>query len=793
MANDTQGAKTAQAPMLEDIADLCRRGFRVTAIAKRGKVPLEKGWRDAVSDFDVVVEDFIGENFGANVGIVLGGDSRIFAVDIDGQKGMDYLKQNGWKLPPTLTTKTGRDKEGDPHRHYFYIWPEDCDVRIPSSHSMGETYKDAEGKKHRRLFGVDLKGDGGYVVAPPSVHENGNVYEWVDRRVKIAPAPHWVIEWMRENSSPRAYEAEQTIATPRIERHDEDRLMKWAKVTAQHLADEVATAPPGSRHTTLIARASSMGRLVHILGHFECRYILNDAIKKWGDRKGDARIDVKTIEDGLRLGARQPKFPPERALADAVLTYSDEEVRQLIEATSGGLMQAAAAIEEVVEIPEETLSESRKRVLEEVEAEVLEASVVTDQIAAIGPGAAALVKCLSATRIKQPNFIAIAIGAIGAIWAGKQWHTATGHLAASVLLAIGQSGTGKGSSFHAVHELVLDDKQWSPATFPSVQAVMLHLELCSSSQMASVFGGEELGKNLSELFAWNAAPSKREVASAMLELVPMGYRKPFSRQASISGGGGAVKTVIAPCTVVIGGTTEVSLRTMLSGDSAEDGLNARLVCLPGITRRNPYAEGDFDVKLTPDVIKLRSRAKKSLGQWQRSINPGRLTPEPMPVEYDHGVADMLSTIYVDSVWASNDLTGAARALAVRTCEKVERLALALAVANDPSLPIVNVACVTAAHTIVQRCHAYLAPKQDEAKAEEEVRAHGSHDARAQASVRRALRARVGWVPLNILTRATQALSFRERERAIEELRKGGSVAVREVLTGGRKRTEIALR
>src|ERR1019366_7057017 len=44
--------------------------------------------------------------------------------------------------------------------------------------------------------GLDLRGDGGCVVAPPSLHPSGRPYVWVARRsldeVPLAPLPHWL-------------------------------------------------------------------------------------------------------------------------------------------------------------------------------------------------------------------------------------------------------------------------------------------------------------------------------------------------------------------------------------------------------------------------------------------------------------------------------------------------------------------------------------------------------------------------------------------------------------------------
>ena len=45
--------------------------------------------------------------------------------------------------------------------------------------------------------GIDLRGDGGYIVAPPSIHPSGRLYGWVPGRmpdeITLAPLPRWLI------------------------------------------------------------------------------------------------------------------------------------------------------------------------------------------------------------------------------------------------------------------------------------------------------------------------------------------------------------------------------------------------------------------------------------------------------------------------------------------------------------------------------------------------------------------------------------------------------------------------
>jgi P4 family phage/plasmid primase-like protien len=73
----------------------------------------------------------------------------------------------------TLQARTGRGG-----LHEYFIWP------------FGSEVKNSAGKL---IKGVDVRGKGGFVVAPPSLHANGNRYEWIDPEAEIQKAPDWLL------------------------------------------------------------------------------------------------------------------------------------------------------------------------------------------------------------------------------------------------------------------------------------------------------------------------------------------------------------------------------------------------------------------------------------------------------------------------------------------------------------------------------------------------------------------------------------------------------------------------
>lgn len=111
----------------------------------------------------------------ASIGIVTGVLSGIVVVDVEAGGPIDGL-------PSTVKSKTGGGGF-----HFYY------------RHPGGEI---KNGVRVREL--TDIRGDGGYVVAPPSLHKSGNRYEWVTspESTEFAELPEWVLEQQTPSVKP---------------------------------------------------------------------------------------------------------------------------------------------------------------------------------------------------------------------------------------------------------------------------------------------------------------------------------------------------------------------------------------------------------------------------------------------------------------------------------------------------------------------------------------------------------------------------------------------------------------
>jgi hypothetical protein len=159
---------------------LAARGLKVFPCRPRDKLPAtEHGCKDATTDPDMIRRWWRAEPQ-CNVAIATGALSGIFVVDVDGLDAefeLRRLEAEHGALPPTVEVITGNG------RHAYF--------KMPATPLRNSASKIAP---H-----VDVRGDGGYVIAPPSIHPSGRAYAWsVDCASAIAAAPDWLLARIAE-------------------------------------------------------------------------------------------------------------------------------------------------------------------------------------------------------------------------------------------------------------------------------------------------------------------------------------------------------------------------------------------------------------------------------------------------------------------------------------------------------------------------------------------------------------------------------------------------------------------
>lgn len=173
-----------------------KRGWAVIPLRPQDKRPLtEHGVKDATTKLSQVAA-WWGEYPDANVGIATGEPSGFFVVDIDPRnRGMRLDKETreyvfeealaaeyDQRFTLLAEVETRRAQTGSGGLHLLFTLP--------------------EGRLRGKLAtGIDIKSTGGYIVAPPSVHPEGGVYEWLNDE-DPAPAPDWLLELIVVQTEP---------------------------------------------------------------------------------------------------------------------------------------------------------------------------------------------------------------------------------------------------------------------------------------------------------------------------------------------------------------------------------------------------------------------------------------------------------------------------------------------------------------------------------------------------------------------------------------------------------------
>ena len=227
----------------------------------------------------------------ANVGVRTGTVSGLVVVDVDPDHGgLDTIRRlhRTRGLPRGLRVRTGSGGW-----HLYFAHPGGL---VPNSAGT------ALGP------GVDVRGDGGYVIAPPSRHLSGGTYRWHGPFV-VPELPDHLLERLRPPERPIGTRSEPV----RIDR----ALGAWAARALQDEALQVRSAAPGGRNHRLNRAAFNLGQIAAtgLLDADDIADHLHSAALGAGLGSREA---AATIRSGLRAGMRLPRMPTDSAATVSV-------------------------------------------------------------------------------------------------------------------------------------------------------------------------------------------------------------------------------------------------------------------------------------------------------------------------------------------------------------------------------------------------------------------------------------------------------------------------------------------
>lgn len=149
---------------LEMALSYLKHGLSVIPLAQGTKIP-PKGfspipYRDRLATEDEV-KNWFKEYPNCNIGIVTGKLSNVFVIDLDKHDESYNEEITLQYIPDTIVCPTVNTPKGG--QHLYFAYPDNFNATIGS----------------RILPGIDFRGEGGYVVAPPSINGDGVAYEWL--------------------------------------------------------------------------------------------------------------------------------------------------------------------------------------------------------------------------------------------------------------------------------------------------------------------------------------------------------------------------------------------------------------------------------------------------------------------------------------------------------------------------------------------------------------------------------------------------------------------------------------
>jgi|GEM_PF-885080 len=287
--NNETNLVVAEGEMVAHALSYARRNWAVFPCGKDKRPLTLHGFKDAANS-EEQIRAWWRKWPTASIGCATGSSMGAFVLDVDlptGPATLAALEAEHGPLPLTVEQRTGGGG-----RHLFFMMPEGLDIRNSTS-KVG--------------LNLDVRGNGGYVVLPPSGHKDGGMYEWLENSASLAEAPAWLIELVMAKAKPKDKAREQAQqALSNGEGRRSGATTRYGQKALGAECAKVAASIEGTRNEKLNRCAFRVGQLVGG-GEIDCgdaeRDLLNAAIAA-GLEEPEA---TKTLLSGLEAGIREPR------------------------------------------------------------------------------------------------------------------------------------------------------------------------------------------------------------------------------------------------------------------------------------------------------------------------------------------------------------------------------------------------------------------------------------------------------------------------------------------------------
>ena len=215
-------------PLLAAALDYAARRLPVFPCVANGKLPaIARGFYAATTNPETIKRYWRAPV--RNVGIPTGSVSGFWVLDVDGDDGeanLFALEAKHGRLPPTREVITGG---GGRHLWFKYTGP------IQSSVGKIAT-------------GVDVRGDGGYVIAPPAFTKRPDLCWSVNSVDELAIAPDWLVQLARAKPAFRSISSISEQALASIRPRDPRSSDAYGRAALDREINALAATLPGARN-----------------------------------------------------------------------------------------------------------------------------------------------------------------------------------------------------------------------------------------------------------------------------------------------------------------------------------------------------------------------------------------------------------------------------------------------------------------------------------------------------------------------------------------------------------------
>lgn len=518
----------------------------VFPLKPQSKIPLtQHGFKDATRNADQIIQWWT-QYPDANIAIVTGAESGLFALDVDPRNGgNEDFDQLSTELGINLQLmNTPQSLTGSGGFHLFFQYPTTQVIR-----------------SGKLSAGIDIKGDGGYVVAPHSIHPNGRAYAWEGESdpqegIMLAPAPAKLLALLVGKAASQG----ATVPTYRNQWVDPKQI--------QELQSALATLSADDYHDWV-----KVGLSLHSLGNDDIgfrlwdewsqtsdKYDAREQGKKWRSFEVRRDLNRETIFWMAQQVGWQPPFDPSRVL-------------------QGNLVKALSMPIDI-EVNDEPVKKTKAEEPKILEAHDVEAVDEFDyRIEPIGI-LKPICDYINATApVPQPVLaLNAALGLVAALL-GRKVQSATGLRTNLYINSLAQSGTGKGHAPKIIGK-ILRETGHGAILGGSKIASGAALFNRAASQPNTFFSLDEFGKVLGGITGkLGAVPEyKRSIIDNLLEL--------YNRADEVITGTEyadqsiARKDIEYPCISVYAITTPETFFEAIDARSMEDGLLNRFITCP---------------------------------------------------------------------------------------------------------------------------------------------------------------------------------------------------------------------